>query len=168
MYTRRLRERARRKRISRDYYLVPDFFVALRKERPVQKKKTVRQEKYVNLIISFASSLTSLYLQRTQGIVAEVHPVSHAPGVWHSGVQFSETRWAAVANQGAPQVPEEWNHAERGVHSLWAAAHPSPDLEQTCKISNFFFALTLLRSVTLGSLSQWGCLVSLFCLFYVT
>jgi hypothetical protein len=45
MYTRRLRERARRKRISRDYYLVPDFFVALRKERPVQKKKTARHEK---------------------------------------------------------------------------------------------------------------------------
>lgn len=32
-----------------------------------------------------------------------------------------------------------------------------------------FFALTLLCSViTLGSLSQWGCLVSLFCLLRVT
>jgi transcriptional adapter 2-beta len=45
MYTRRLRERSRRKRISRDFYLVPDFFVTLRKERPIQKKKTGRHEK---------------------------------------------------------------------------------------------------------------------------
>ncbi|XP_065347741.1 transcriptional adapter 2B isoform X1 [Cloeon dipterum] len=45
MYTRRLRERGRRKRISRDFSLVTDFFNAARKDKPIQKKKMSRHEK---------------------------------------------------------------------------------------------------------------------------
>ncbi|XP_059482151.1 transcriptional adapter 2B [Neocloeon triangulifer] len=45
MYTRRLRERSRRKRISRDFSLVTDFFNAAKKEKPFQKKKISKHEK---------------------------------------------------------------------------------------------------------------------------
>lgn len=45
MYTRRLRERARRKRVSRDFQLVSQFFSANRKDRPSSKKKLSKEEK---------------------------------------------------------------------------------------------------------------------------
>jgi hypothetical protein len=45
MYTRRLRERARRKRVSRDFQLVSQFFSANRKDRPSAKKKLSKEEK---------------------------------------------------------------------------------------------------------------------------
>jgi len=46
MYSRRLRERARRKRLGRDYQLVANFFQATtRKDRPVLKKKLPREER---------------------------------------------------------------------------------------------------------------------------
>lgn len=48
MYTRRLRERARRKRIARDFQLVSHFFSALKKEKDkiltsVRKKEVQRE-----------------------------------------------------------------------------------------------------------------------------
>lgn len=45
MYTNNLRERARRKRVVRDYQLVSAFFAASRKEKCVKKKET-KEEKY--------------------------------------------------------------------------------------------------------------------------
>ncbi|KDR23950.1 transcriptional adapter 2-beta isoform X1 [Zootermopsis nevadensis] len=45
MYTRRLRERARRKRVSRDFQLVSQFFSANRKDRPSSRKKLSKEEK---------------------------------------------------------------------------------------------------------------------------
>jgi transcriptional adapter 2-beta len=53
MYTNNLRERARRKRVVRDYQLVSAFFVSSRKEKGVKKKQT-KEEKYgKNLIFYF-------------------------------------------------------------------------------------------------------------------
>lgn len=46
MYTNNLRERARRKRVVRDYQLVATFFASSRKDRGVKKKQT-KEEKYV-------------------------------------------------------------------------------------------------------------------------
>lgn len=40
MYTNNLRERARRKRVVRDYQLVSAFFASTRKERGVKRKRT--------------------------------------------------------------------------------------------------------------------------------
>ncbi|XP_049784446.1 transcriptional adapter 2B-like isoform X1 [Schistocerca gregaria] len=45
MYTRHLRERARRKRLVRDYQLVSQFFASNRKDRPVQRKKLSKEER---------------------------------------------------------------------------------------------------------------------------
>lgn len=61
MYTRRLRERARRKRVGRDYQLVANFFQhTTRKERPILKKKLSREEREfqdsVRVLTQFHSS----------------------------------------------------------------------------------------------------------------
>ena len=49
MYTRRLRERARRKRVARDFQLVTHFFNSLKKEKdkpaPIAKKREAQKEK---------------------------------------------------------------------------------------------------------------------------
>lgn len=46
MYTHRLRERARRKRVGRDYQLVSNFFnTTTRKDKLVYKKKPTKEEK---------------------------------------------------------------------------------------------------------------------------
>lgn len=46
MYVQTLRERARRKRVARDYQLVSNFFNATtRKEKPQLKKKLTKEEK---------------------------------------------------------------------------------------------------------------------------
>nr|CAD7202053.1 unnamed protein product [Timema douglasi] len=45
MYTRRLRERARRRRVSRDFQLVSQFFSASRKDRLSSRKKLTKEEK---------------------------------------------------------------------------------------------------------------------------
>lgn len=45
MYTNNLRERARRKRVVRDYQLVSAFFASSRKEKGIRKKRT-KEEKY--------------------------------------------------------------------------------------------------------------------------
>lgn len=59
MYTRRLRERARRKRVARDFRLVSLYFNALKKdkEKPTTaaKKREFQKEKYAELNIFFAS-----------------------------------------------------------------------------------------------------------------
>lgn len=47
MYTNNLRERARRKRVVRDYQLVSAFFSTSRKEKGVKKKQT-KEEKYAS------------------------------------------------------------------------------------------------------------------------
>lgn len=47
MYTNNLRERARRKRVVRDYQLVSSFFAATRKDRAQVKKKHSKEDKYV-------------------------------------------------------------------------------------------------------------------------
>ncbi|XP_046402843.1 transcriptional adapter 2-beta isoform X2 [Ischnura elegans] len=44
MYTRRLRERARRKRLARDYQLVAQFFAPMRKDKPNAPKKKLSKE----------------------------------------------------------------------------------------------------------------------------
>lgn len=44
MYTNNLRERARRKRVVRDYQLVSQFFSLSRKERSIKKKQS-KEEK---------------------------------------------------------------------------------------------------------------------------
>ena len=51
MYTRRLRERARRKRVARDFQLVSQYFNTIRKEQkekpaPINKKKDSHKERY--------------------------------------------------------------------------------------------------------------------------
>ncbi|XP_026272333.1 transcriptional adapter 2B isoform X2 [Frankliniella occidentalis] len=61
MYTRRLRERARRKRVGRDYQLVANFFQpTTRKDRPVFKKKLPRDERefqdHMRVLTQFHSS----------------------------------------------------------------------------------------------------------------
>ena len=49
MYIRRLRERARRKRVARDFQLVTQFFNSLKKEKekpvPAAKKREYQKEK---------------------------------------------------------------------------------------------------------------------------
>lgn len=45
MYTNNLRERARRKRVVRDYQLVSAFFASSRKDKGIKKKHT-KEEKY--------------------------------------------------------------------------------------------------------------------------
>jgi len=49
MYTRRLRERARRKRVARDFQLVSQFFTAIKKEKEkpttAAKKRESQKEK---------------------------------------------------------------------------------------------------------------------------
>lgn len=45
MYTRRLRERARRKRLCRDYQLVSNYFTTTRRDRPSTKKKPSKYER---------------------------------------------------------------------------------------------------------------------------
>ncbi|PSN46846.1 Transcriptional adapter 2B [Blattella germanica] len=45
MYSRRLRERARRKRVSRDFQLVSQFFSANRKDRPSSRRRLSKEEK---------------------------------------------------------------------------------------------------------------------------
>ncbi len=49
MYTRRLRERARRKRVARDFQLVSQFFNAIKKEKEkpttAAKKRESQKEK---------------------------------------------------------------------------------------------------------------------------
>lgn len=45
MYTNHLRERARRKRVVRDYQLVSAFFASSRKDKGIKKKRT-KEEKY--------------------------------------------------------------------------------------------------------------------------
>ncbi|XP_066991361.1 transcriptional adapter 2B isoform X2 [Anabrus simplex] len=45
MYTRRLRERTRRKRVVRDFQLVSQFFSTIRKDRPSSRKKLSKEEK---------------------------------------------------------------------------------------------------------------------------
>merc|ERR1712071_401508 len=51
MYTRRLRERARRKRVARDFQLVTHFFNSLKKEKdkpaPIAKKRESQKEKEI-------------------------------------------------------------------------------------------------------------------------
>lgn len=51
MYTNNLRERARRKRVVRDYQLVSSFFAANRKEKN-GKKRLTKEEKY-ELIVKY-------------------------------------------------------------------------------------------------------------------
>lgn len=46
MYTNNLRERARRKRVVRDYQLVSAFFASSRKDKTVKRKQS-KEEKYV-------------------------------------------------------------------------------------------------------------------------
>lgn len=46
MYTNNLRERARRKRVVRDYQLVSAFFASSRKDKTIKKKQS-KEEKYV-------------------------------------------------------------------------------------------------------------------------
>lgn len=52
MYTRRLRERARRKRVARDFQLVSQYFSALSKEREkpttATKKRETIKERYAS------------------------------------------------------------------------------------------------------------------------
>lgn len=45
MYTNNLRERARRKRVVRDYQLVSVFFSASRKDKGVKRKKQTKEDK---------------------------------------------------------------------------------------------------------------------------
>lgn len=54
MYTHRLRERARRKRVGRDYQLVSNFFNSgTKKDKLPSKKKLTKEEKYVFYFILF-------------------------------------------------------------------------------------------------------------------
>lgn len=46
MYTNNLRERARRKRVVRDYQLVSAFFASSRKDKTMKRKQS-KEEKYV-------------------------------------------------------------------------------------------------------------------------
>jgi hypothetical protein len=45
MYTRKLRERSRRKRLCRDYQLVSNYFTITRRDKPAGKKKTSKYER---------------------------------------------------------------------------------------------------------------------------
>lgn len=61
MYIRRLRERARRKRVARDFQLVSQFFNNIKKEKEkpstATKKREFLKEKYVLAIFySFSAS----------------------------------------------------------------------------------------------------------------
>ena len=54
IFTRRLRERARRKRVARDFQLISQFFNSMKKEKekpaPAAKKREAQKEKFVDMI----------------------------------------------------------------------------------------------------------------------
>jgi len=53
MYTSNLRERARRKRVVRDYQLVSAFFASSRKDKGIKKKRTKEEEYGLHYCSSF-------------------------------------------------------------------------------------------------------------------
>lgn len=61
MYTNHLRERARRKRVIRDYQLVASFFSQSRKEKVIKKKQT-KEEKY-EIIFYYITKKSFAFLQ---------------------------------------------------------------------------------------------------------
>ncbi|XP_026668311.1 transcriptional adapter 2B isoform X1 [Ceratina calcarata] len=59
MYTNNLRERARRKRVVRDYQLVSAFFASSRKDKTVKKKQTKEEKEFRDRIRVFAQFYTA-------------------------------------------------------------------------------------------------------------
>ncbi|XP_012272124.1 transcriptional adapter 2B isoform X2 [Orussus abietinus] len=59
MYTNNLRERARRKRVVRDYQLVSAFFASSRKDRAVKKKQTKEEKEFRERMRVFAQFYTA-------------------------------------------------------------------------------------------------------------
>ncbi|XP_015586283.1 transcriptional adapter 2B isoform X2 [Cephus cinctus] len=59
MYTNNLRERARRKRVVRDYQLVSSFFASSRKDRVVKKKHTKEEKEFRERMRVFAQFYTA-------------------------------------------------------------------------------------------------------------
>lgn len=63
MYTNNLRERARRKRVVRDYQLVSAFFASSRKDKGIKKKHT-KEEKYDLYKCTFFFTFLSKYFEQ--------------------------------------------------------------------------------------------------------
>ncbi|XP_047357636.1 transcriptional adapter 2B isoform X12 [Vespa velutina] len=59
MYTNNLRERARRKRVVRDYQLVSAFFASSRKDRGVKKRQTKEEKEFRDRMRTFAQFYTA-------------------------------------------------------------------------------------------------------------
>uniref|UniRef100_A0A0C9RCQ9 Transcriptional adapter n=2 Tax=Fopius arisanus TaxID=64838 RepID=A0A0C9RCQ9_9HYME len=59
MYTNNLRERARRKRVVRDYQLVSQFFASSRKEKGIKKKPTREEKDFSERLRVFAQFYTA-------------------------------------------------------------------------------------------------------------
>ncbi|XP_011153545.1 transcriptional adapter 2B [Harpegnathos saltator] len=59
MYTNNLRERARRKRVVRDYQLVSTFFASSRKDKGVKKKRTKEEKEFRDRMRVFAQFYTA-------------------------------------------------------------------------------------------------------------
>ncbi|KAG5312673.1 TAD2B protein, partial [Acromyrmex insinuator] len=59
MYTNNLRERARRKRVVRDYQLVSAFFASSRKDKGIKKKRTKEEKEFRDRMRVFAQFYTA-------------------------------------------------------------------------------------------------------------
>nr|XP_046479164.1 transcriptional adapter 2B isoform X6 [Neodiprion pinetum] len=59
MYTNNLRERARRKRVVRDYQLVSSFFASTRKDRAIKKKQSKEDREFRDRMRTFAQFYTA-------------------------------------------------------------------------------------------------------------
>uniref|UniRef100_A0A0C9RBJ0 Transcriptional adapter n=1 Tax=Fopius arisanus TaxID=64838 RepID=A0A0C9RBJ0_9HYME len=144
MYTNNLRERARRKRVVRDYQLVSQFFASSRKEKGIKKKPTREEKDFSERLRVFAQFYTAqeyeqflANLERERELrlrLSELYRYRENGITRHEECTHFEQ--VMVQTQGSTEATDHWSEKK----SQWAVhANTPPHLKKKVRYLIFCF-----------------------------
>ncbi|XP_011307925.1 transcriptional adapter 2B isoform X2 [Fopius arisanus] len=136
MYTNNLRERARRKRVVRDYQLVSQFFASSRKEKGIKKKPTREEKDFSERLRVFAQFYTAqeyeqflANLERERELrlrLSELYRYRENGITRHEECTHFEQ--VMVQTQGSTEATDHWSEKKSG-----SSGPSTPTLRHTSK-----------------------------------
>ncbi|XP_015123502.1 transcriptional adapter 2B isoform X1 [Diachasma alloeum] len=136
MYTNNLRERARRKRVVRDYQLVSQFFASSRKEKGIKKKQTREEKDFRERLRVFAQFYTAqeyeqflANLERERELrlrLSELYRYRENGITRHEECTHFEQ--VIVQTQGSTEAADHWTEKKSG-----SSGPSTPTLRHTSK-----------------------------------